>query len=194
MVNLGLQEIVLGEKRGVVSKVPLIVDLDGTLIRGDMLIKSALYHLSRDPGKLLNSLRLIAMGKELVKSELSEGFRFSADSLEYRLEVLDLVSHRISTGGKVYLSTGSDARIAREIANHLGVFTEVFASKVGFNNTGTNKAADLEQRFRAKGFDYVGNSRADFAVWKIARNSYLAGPGIFIKSRFLKLPDSKILR
>lgn len=69
------------------------------------------------------------------------------------------------------MRTASDRSIATTIAEHLGFFDEIMASKGTTNLAGKPKAKALEQHFGHAGFDYAGNSRADLAVWQHARRA-----------------------
>src|SRR5690606_37717121 len=60
---------------------------------------------------------------------------------------------------------------AREIAARLGLFEDVIASDGTRNLTGRNKLEVLRERFGATGFDYAGNERADYPIWRAARQA-----------------------
>jgi 4-hydroxybenzoate polyprenyltransferase len=66
------------------------------------------------------------------------------------------------------LCTAADRSIADLVASHVGLFCEVIASDGKINLAGANKAAALVSRFGKGGFDYAGNSSADFDVWESA--------------------------
>jgi hypothetical protein len=51
---------------------PLVVDLDGTLIRTDMLVESASQFLIQNPFQFFKSLLWLLRGKTVLKAELAE--------------------------------------------------------------------------------------------------------------------------
>ena len=74
-------------------------------------------------------------------------------------------------GRYILLCTGSDQKYAKAIGEYLACFDEVCASDGQYNLVGINKANYLIDRFGKQGFDYVGNSRQDISVWKVARSA-----------------------
>lgn len=169
---------------------PLVVDLDGTLVEEDMLIECLRYQLPKRPLSSLAGLSMALLNKGAMKEHLAKGFIFSPKNLSYRHEVVQLVEEARTSGVRVFLATGSVKSIAEPIASHLGLFSGVFASTRGFNNTGQNKARALVELFGRQGFDYVGNAKADLDVWQYARYSYLAGSDPRIKKTFWALPNA----
>ena len=62
------------------------------------------------------------------------------------------------------------------MAKHLNLFTEVFATEATCNLKGVTKCQLLEQRFGKKGFDYMGDSKADLPLFQAASQSFLVAP------------------
>jgi 4-hydroxybenzoate polyprenyltransferase/phosphoserine phosphatase len=150
---------------------PLVVDLDGTLIRTDMLHESALRVLRDSPFETLLIPYWLSRGKAVLKRHLAHRSDFDPSSLPYNHDLLNWLKQQRAQGRKLILCTASDLSIATAISAHLGVFDEVMASDVTRNLAGKHKADILEQRFGRGGFDYAGNSRADLAVWQRARRA-----------------------
>jgi len=155
------------------SSYPLVVDLDGTLIRTDMLHESALRVLRDNPFDLLFIPYWLSQGKAVLKRNLSNRSRFDPSLLPYNNDLLDWLKQQQVQGRKLILCTASDHAIAISISEYLGVFDQVMASDGMTNLSGKNKAEALEKRFGPSGFDYAGNSRADLAVWKCARQGVI---------------------
>jgi len=151
--------------------IPLVVDLDGTLILTDMLHESALSVLRDKPGKILGIPIWLIKGKAELKRSLALYASFEPASLPYNNELLGWLTQQHSAGRKIVLCTASDASIAVSIAGHLKIFDEVIASNGCVNLAGIKKAEALEERFGGSGFDYVGNSNADLSVWKKANHA-----------------------
>ena len=150
---------------------PLVVDLDGTLIRTDMLHESAIRVLRDKPWRILLIPRWLAQGKAVLKRRLAQGSTFDPATLPYHDELFDWLKLQREQGRRIILCTASDASFAHAIAAHLGIFDEVMASDGAVNLGGARKAQALEARFGAAGFDYAGNSNADLAVWRRARRA-----------------------
>lgn len=164
---------------------PLVVDLDGTLIRTDMLHESALAALRTRPLDLLRVPGWLYQGKAVVKQHLAEPLRFDPTVLPYNEELVDWLTVQHDAGRPLVLCTASDQAIATTIAEHVGLFDEVIASDGKHNLAGDRKARALEERFGAGGFDYAGNSTADLDVWACARRGLIvnARPDVAARAR-----------
>ena len=152
---------------------PLVVDLDGTLIHTDMLHESALRAVRDRPLDLFRMPFWLAQGKAVLKRQLADGSPFDPTSLPYNLELIVWLRQQKAVGRRLILCTASDVAIASAIASHLDLFDDVMASDGVLNLAGANKAAALERRYGRSGFDYAGNSHADLHVWRTARRAVL---------------------
>jgi len=152
----------------------LIVDLDGTLIRTDLLVESGLEYLGRRPAGAPGVLVWLLRGKAYLKQRLAEHARVDIAALPYDRLVLDYVAAARQAGRKVYLASAADARLVEQVAQHLGCFDGWFASNGVTNLSRENKAALLADRFGERSFDYIGNEAADLPVWRRARLAILA--------------------
>lgn len=165
------------ERIDVNSTPPLIVDLDGSLLRGDSLHEGVAASLSR-PGVLLGAARALATnGRAALKRYLADRADVDADLLPVNRAVLDFVRAEHESGRKIYLATGADSSLASAIARRFPEFDGSFGSDGTTNLTSENKLELLVAQFGAKGFDYVGNSTKDIAVWREANRAYLVAPG-----------------
>ena len=148
-----------------VERRPLVVDLDGTLVRSDLLIESGFAALGRSPGSVFQIARALRAGKAALKHYLAEADRFEPATLPYDDEVLARIHHARAEGRPVYLASASNERLVEAVAEHLGLFAGWFASDETVNLASENKAKRLVDAFGEGGFDYIGNDAADLAVW-----------------------------
>lgn len=179
-----------GIKSGVQESrsVPLCVDLDGTLIRSDLLVESALLLLARSPWMLFAMIGWLLRGKAHLKGQIARRVELDAAALPYNAALIQWLQeqHRIRT---VVLCTASDMALARAVAAHAGVFDEVFASDGLRNLSGHRKAEVLVDRFGERGFDYVGNASIDLDVWKHARAAIVVEAGTRLSTAAARLTD-----
>jgi 4-hydroxybenzoate polyprenyltransferase/phosphoserine phosphatase len=155
---------------------PLVVDLDGTLLRTDLLFECAADALRHRPGGFFRAV-LGAGSRSALKARLAQGHGVDLARLPLRAEVVARIKAERAAGRRIVLATASTAAMVQPLAEHLGLFDEVLASDEQRNLKGANKAAELVSRYGVRGFDYVGDSRADLAVWQQARGALLVGPG-----------------
>jgi len=149
--------------------IPLVVDLDGTLVLTDMLHESALALARGNPLGVAGLPFLLLRGKAGLKRALAQGFDPRPELLPYNEPFVAWLREQRAAGRRLILCTASDERIAAAIAGHMGLFDEVLASDGETNLGGAAKAQRLCARFGERGFDYAGNARADLPVWAVAR-------------------------
>lgn len=157
------------------ASVPLVVDLDGTLIRTDLLVESLFAHVARDLPGLVGLARALARGKAALKARIAREADIEVQRLPYNEDVLELVRAARAEGRGVYLASASNERYVANVARHLGLFDGWFASNATRNLSGKAKADALIEAFGAGRFDYAGNDTADLAVWKAARRRIAIG-------------------
>jgi 4-hydroxybenzoate polyprenyltransferase len=154
-----------------VNTYPLVVDLDGTLVDSDMLHESAIRLFRDNPLHVFRIPYWLSRGKAFLKQQLARATSFDPTILPYRQDFLDWLKEQRAAGRRLVLCTASDQAIAESVARHLGIFDTVIASDGVNNADGERKAAELERRFGANGFDYAANARVDLAVWRRARRA-----------------------
>lgn len=153
----------------------LFVDLDGTLIAGD-IAEESLARASRVPGALRASLRAYsAQGLSGLKRSLAETAPPDVETLPYRAEVLNYIHAARAEGRRVFLATAADDRVARDVADHLGLFDGVIASVPGRNLKGPEKLRAIQEVAQGE-FEYLGDSAADVPIWEAAAKSGYIAP------------------
>ena len=160
--------------------IPLVLDLDGTLVSGDTLAESALRLLARNPLALMGSASL---DRALLKQHIARRAALDPASLAYNGAVLALAKAARGDGRSVVLATAADASVAHAVAAHLGLFDSVLASDGQTNLKGSAKADALVARFGAGGFDYAGDAAADLPVWAQARRAFVVSPSAALLAR-----------
>jgi 4-hydroxybenzoate polyprenyltransferase len=151
------------------------VDLDGTLIRSDLLLESLWALLRRRPFSALWLPLWWAKGRARLKHEIAQRSSVDVTLLPYREELLLRLRSERDRGRRLVLATASDGLLADSVATHLGVFDEVIASDGVVNLKGAAKRDALTSRFGEGGFDYVGDARADRTVWSSSREAWVVG-------------------
>jgi 4-hydroxybenzoate polyprenyltransferase/phosphoserine phosphatase len=144
------------------------VDLDGTLIAGDLLWESFLDLMKRSPLRALLALGALVKGKAHFKRVVAAQCAVDATRLPFREDVLAELRAMHAEGTSIVLATAADELHARAVAEHLGIFADVLASDGERNLSGAQKAALLCERYGQGCFDYFGNDWADVPVWRVA--------------------------
>jgi phosphoserine phosphatase len=155
---------------------PLCVDLDGTLSRGDSTVRLGWRLILRRPWLAPAFPYWDRLGRARLKAEIGRRTPFDAAAFSYNRTLLVWLRQERANGRRLVLASGSDRHIVAAVARHLGLFEEFLASDGKTNLAGAAKAETLAARYGV--FDYIGDSKKDVAVWRLARACYLvtAGP------------------
>ena len=149
---------------------PLVVDVDGSLVSGDLLIEGAARLLAVSPLSLFALPFRLARGRAALKRWIAEAVPAPPETLALNPAVLDEIASAKAAGRAVWLASASDELAVAPLAAAVGA-AGCFASDGRTNLAGRAKAAALVERFGEGGFDYIGNERRDLAVWKRARRA-----------------------
>jgi 4-hydroxybenzoate polyprenyltransferase/phosphoserine phosphatase len=167
-----------GSDQNVRADLPVLaVDLDGTLLRSDMLHETLWGALAVRSRVLGDAILSLFRGRAALKAMLADNVTIDPATLPYDDRILDRIKAWRAKGGHVVLVTATDVRLARKVADHLGVFDAVHGSTADRNLKGAEKAALLMAEYGSRGFVYVGDSRSDLAVWDKAAEAITVGAG-----------------
>ena len=168
---------------------PLVVDLDFTLLRTDSLWEQFIALLFRKPLAALAALAALPAGRARFKARVVDLGGVDPAALPYRQELVDYLRRQKDGGRGVHLATAADRRVAEAVAAHMGLFDSVEASDGNHNLKGAGKAERLALRFPS-GFVYAGDHAADLKVWARASGVILAGvrPSLERRARALGKP------
>ncbi|WP_263261171.1 UbiA family prenyltransferase [Pseudomonas sp. RIT-PI-S] len=162
---------------------PLVVDLDGTLLRSDLLLETFLAYIRKTPTGVFSLIGWLAEGKAGLKEGLALATDLDVSVLPYDPQVLALIQAERLSGRTIVLATASHRLLAEGIAAHLGLFDRVYATEAGLNLSAKHKRDLLVKAFGEGGFDYLGNSSDDLAVWKSAREAVVVNPDAGVERR-----------
>lgn len=166
---------------------PLVVDLDGTLIKTDLLVESVCSRLRQEPLSLFALPVWLLKGRAHLKREIAQRVQLDPALLPYRTELVDYLRAEHDKGRAIVLATASDERFAKQVADHLRVFDTVLASDGITNLAAERKRERLVAQFGEKGFDYVGNESRDLAVWSSAGKAIVVNPKPRLKRAVVKV-------
>ena len=153
--------------------VPLVVDLDGTLLRTDLSLESALRLIKQKPWLALMIPLWLFKGRAFLKRRVFESARIDVSLLPLNEALLAWLKEEKARGRRLILATASDYNQARALAEPLGLFDTVMGSDGQRNLKGQNKLQTIVEEC-GEPFDYVGNSRADLDIWRKCRHAVLA--------------------
>ena len=160
----------------------LAVDLDGTLLKTNLLLESLLALLHQKPQYVFLLPLWLLRGKAYLKQQIARRVSLDASALPYRTEFLHYLERERAEGRSLVLATANDEQIARQVSDYLKLFDMVLASDGTTNLSGKSKRDRLLAEFGEKGFDYAGDHRRDVVVWASARKAIVVGSNTHVRS------------
>lgn len=173
------------------SNVPLVVDLDGTFIKKDLLYEGLKLLLRKNFLYIFSCCIWILKGKVYLKNRLFQLVKIDLESLQVNNDVLHFVKRESNKGRKIILATASLQSYAKEIGKFYPFFDEVYGSENGTNLKGKNKLKLLLLLYGFKKFDYIGNSYSDLVIFRSSRYSYLVNASRLLKKKTFKISNLK---
>ena len=155
------------------TEIPLVVDLDGTVIKSDLLYESALLFLKRNPLNIFLIIRWLLCGISVLKIKLAERVKIDIESLPYNQSFLEFLKRESEKGRELILATASAQIYSQKVADHLRIFSKVMATDEKNNLMGSKKLERLVSLYGEKGFDYAGDSSTDIVIFPHCRNAHL---------------------
>jgi len=162
---------------------PLVVDLDGTLLRTDVFIESMLLYAGKGAMNVFEILVWATKGKAPIKEQLSQRVSIDVENLPYNEQLVSFLRSQKKNKRRIVLATASHQLYAAQIADYLSLFDLVLATSGDVNLSHRNKRDKLIALYGENGFDYIGNSHDDIAVWLAADRAYLANPDPGVRRR-----------
>lgn len=167
----------------------IVCDLDGTLIKSDMLLESVFILIKKNPIFIFLLPIWLLKGKAQLKDEINKRIEFNAELLPYNQDVIDFLDKKKSEGNKIILATASNQNIATKISNYLGIFDETYGSTSELNLKSKNKRDFLNEKYGKNQYSYVGDSTADLKVWEDSKDAYVMNNGISDKNKISNLKE-----
>jgi len=174
------------------AELPLVVDLDGTLIFNDSSRLTLQRYLRKEPHGIFLVASWWIRGNAFVKRELAKRVPVTCADFDYNEKLIEALRIQKKSGRQLILATGADYLIAKRAVDSLDLFSDIIASDGRNNCISFKKAALLNERFGRKKYVYAGNSTQDYAVWvdsayAVAVN---APPEVRNKLSYINVPQS----
>lgn len=166
--------------------VPLVVDLEGTLLRTNLVHEGIVALLRHNALAIVRLLGWLLGGRAAFRRRVAEHPALDLATLPVDEGLLAVLTARKASGRRIVLATALDPALARRLAQR---FPMVDGVVVAGGASGTVRAARLAGLF-PQGFDYVGRAGADLPVWAAARRAVVteARPALVDAVRALGRP------
>jgi 4-hydroxybenzoate polyprenyltransferase len=152
---------------------PLCVDIDGTLVYGDLLLESIVGLLKHRPWTVVLLPFWLLHGKAAFKRRIAERVEIDVSTLPLNEPLCTYLREQKTGGRSIGLFTAADEKLALAVARRVGVFDVVCASDGTTNLVGARKLEAIRGTF-GDNFVYVGNHIADESIWAQSRGTIIA--------------------
>ena len=166
------------------SNVHLFVDLDGTVIRADLLLESLLRLIRRNPLYLAAIPFWLLRGRAWLKRQIARRVDIDPAALPHNREFLAWLRQQRAGGRAMTLISASNQSYASAVADHIGLFDDAVGSDENINLKALRKLRRIEEITEGGDFAYAGDSRADIPIWSKARQVVLVNCAPAIRRRF----------
>ena len=157
--------------------IPLVVDVDGTLINGDLLAENISRFLRDYPlGLFLIPWWPITGGLVGLKRKLALATPVPPKSLLFHAPVLEEMTKAKKEGRPLWLASASEELHIAPLASFVGA-DNYCATDGKINLLGKRKAKKLIDLFGKGQFDYIGNEKMDIPIWEVSRRCLGIGLG-----------------
>lgn len=173
-------------------KNPLVVDVDFSLLRTDMLFECFWNALGRAPFATVLAIIMTIHSRAKLKRRLAKLAKIDFSLLPINQDVVDLITQARAEGRAVYLASGGDELVVKELAAYLDLSDHHFASNGVVDMTAQAKARTLVRWFTSGGFSYVGDRMADVPVWEEADKVYVVGDNPAVEQAVKRLKKDVI--
>ncbi|MBU6371320.1 MAG: UbiA family prenyltransferase [Alphaproteobacteria bacterium] len=165
---------------------PLVVDMDGTLLRTDVLYEGMAAAFAKRPLAALAALPLLLRGRAPFKRRIAEIAPLDVTGLPARDDFVGWLQTEKARGREVHLVSAGEESVVQAVAARFGVFDTAQGSDGTRNLKGSRKAEELRRRFPG-GYVYAGDSHADLAVWRTASAAVLTGASPAVAAQAARL-------
>lgn len=171
----------------ILERIPLCVDLDGTLLKSDLLLEGVLGLFKSNLRALLSLPLWLARGRAALKAEVAARTATNPELCPVHEGFLEWLSAQRRAGRRLVLCTAASRADAERVASRFGLFDDIMSSDESTNLAGKAKAARLVREFGERGFDYAGNETRDLQIFAHARNAIVVAPSWLLSRRIKHL-------
>jgi len=175
------------------KNIPLVVDMDGTFIKKDLLFEGFKSIVKKNFLYIFLCCIWILKGKVYLKKKLLKKIHIEPAKMLVNKEVLHFIIQEKKEGRKIILATASLQSNAEEISKEYPFFDKTYGTNNETNLKGKNKLNLLLKLYGFKKFDYVGNSFSDLVIFKSCRYAYLVNASKLLKKKAFKIANVKII-
>ncbi len=153
----------------------LFVDLDGTLVKTDLLFESIISLLKMNLLYIFILPLCLLGGKAFFKNKIASLLSLNVSLLPYNQQVLELLKGEKEKGTKIILATASNQNIAKGVCDYLKIFDDFISSDINENLRGKSKLKKIQEYTNGENFSYIGDSDCDIPILESSYEPIVVG-------------------
>lgn len=147
---------------------PIYVDLDGTLLKSDLLLESLAVLAKTHTFMLILVPFWLLFGKANLKAKIASRAEIDIKSLPYNSKLLEYLTEKNNEGHRLILASASNEKYVAAVSRFLGIFDVYLASSHSTNLSGQHKLSAIQMDCGSSAFSYAGNDSVDLPIWSAA--------------------------
>lgn len=170
----------------------IYVDLDGTLVKSDILLEGIVGLLKKRFVYIFSLPFWILKGKPFFKNAIFSRLNYDFSTLPYTIELVDHLKQEKDKGRKIILATGNCLEVANSVCRELPIFDGILATEHQ-NLAGRLKLEKIRQHANGEPFSYAGNSSVDHQILEASDEAILVNPTASLKRKWKSRTAHKII-
>jgi len=180
----------------------LFVDMDGTLIKSDLMFESLIALLKHKILYLCLMPFWLLRGRAFFKQQLAKRIELPVELIPLNEEFFVWLQFERARGRSLTLISAADQAMVDSMSSSLGLFDAAIGSDGKTNLRSELKLERIKQLSAGGDFAYAGNSTADIPVWEDASEIIIVNASPRLKQRIknseapikeFDCPNSKLL-
>lgn len=174
----------------------ICADVDGTVLHTDLLYESFLVAFKKCPLIVFLAPLWLLRGRSFLKARLAQySQNLAVHLLPLNEEVVNYLKGEALKGRSIVLASASDSTLVGRLAERLGFVTSIIGSSESHNCKGARKVEAIKEHLKDAAWEYIGDARADFAVWRhAARVGCVATNARFARQVSVAFPGAMIFQ
>jgi 4-hydroxybenzoate polyprenyltransferase len=155
------------------DRLPLCVDLEGTLVRTNCVTEALVCLARNDVFAFLTCWIWLFKGPSFFRSRLFEVAGLNPASLPVNDALVEQLKELKNSGKPIYLVSRLPLSFTTQVAAHVGIFTDAIGPTEEADLTTRNKGTRLLNLFGKDNFEYAGNGYDDLPAWNHSQKAFV---------------------
>lgn len=157
------------------DKLPLVVDIDGTFLKTDMLFEGFWLAMGKHPLETVKTAFAHVGNRARLKEEITRLAEINVELLPVNPDIAEYMENAKADGREVIFASASNQVLVERLAEYHGIEGAHMGSDDTVNLSGKRKAQALNDRYGEGKYAYAGDQKLDLDVWRSAGEAIVVG-------------------